>query len=54
MSTGVLPGGEITGTRWSGPVLIQVILVLMEYINLKPRRGEPDKGYEDEGLNTKL
>ncbi|MEM0301339.1 MAG: IS6 family transposase, partial [Saccharolobus sp.] len=25
------------GTRWKVPVLTQVILVLMEYINLKPR-----------------
>ncbi|MEM0032276.1 MAG: IS6 family transposase, partial [Saccharolobus sp.] len=29
--------GDTTGTRWRVPVLTQVILVLMEYINLKPR-----------------
>ncbi|MBB5254300.1 hypothetical protein HNQ62_002074 [Sulfurisphaera ohwakuensis] len=29
--------GDTTGTRWKVPVLTQVILVLMGYINLKPR-----------------
>jgi len=33
----VLLGGEHMETRWKVPVLTQIILILMEYINLSPR-----------------
>lgn len=37
MSTGGITQGEIMGTRWKVPVLTQIILILIEYINLSPR-----------------
>ena len=36
MSTGI-NWGEHMETRWKVPVLTQIILILMEYINLTPR-----------------